>query len=41
LDGESNTNQEANRTEAGVVSGTEAEANTLDAPADENQTPKA
>jgi large subunit ribosomal protein L17 len=41
LDGESNTNQEANRTEAGVVSATEAEANTLDTPADEKQTPEA
>ena len=41
LDGESNTNQEANRTEDAVVSATEAEANTLDAPADETQTPKA
>ena len=35
LDGESNTGQEANRTESGDVSATEAEANTLDAPADE------
>jgi large subunit ribosomal protein L17 len=41
LDGESNTNQEANRTESGVVSGTEAEANALDAPADEKQAPQA
>jgi large subunit ribosomal protein L17 len=41
LDGESNTNQEANRTESGVVSATEAEANTLDTPADEKQTPEA
>ncbi|RZK30754.1 MAG: 50S ribosomal protein L17 [Hymenobacter sp.] len=38
LDGESNTGQEANRTESGDVSATEAEANTLDAPADEDQT---
>ena len=36
LDGESNTNQEQNRTEAGDVSATEAEANTLDQPADED-----
>jgi large subunit ribosomal protein L17 len=41
LDGESNTGQEANRTESGAVSPTEAEANTLDVPADEDQTPKA
>jgi large subunit ribosomal protein L17 len=41
LDGESNTNQEANRTDSGVVSATEAEANTLDTPADEKQTPEA
>jgi large subunit ribosomal protein L17 len=41
LDGESNTNQEANRTESGVVSATEAEANTLDVPADKKQTPEA
>ena len=38
LDGESNTGQEANRTESGDVSATEAEASTLDAPADEDQT---
>ena len=36
LDGESNTGQEANRTESGDVSATEAEANTLDKPADED-----
>ncbi|RYE90774.1 MAG: 50S ribosomal protein L17 [Cytophagaceae bacterium] len=41
LDGESNTVQEANRTESGAVSATEAEADTLDKPADENQAPKA
>jgi large subunit ribosomal protein L17 len=41
LDGESNTNQEVNRTESGVVSATEAEANTLDTPAEEKQTPEA
>ncbi|RZJ62528.1 MAG: 50S ribosomal protein L17 [Hymenobacter sp.] len=41
LDGESNTGQEANRTESGDVSATEAEADTLDKPADENQAPKA
>jgi large subunit ribosomal protein L17 len=41
LDGESNTGQEANRTESGDVSATEAEADTLDAPADKKQTPEA
>jgi len=35
LDGESNTNQDENRTESGAVSATEAEATTLDTPADE------
>lgn len=35
LDGESNTGQEANRTESGDVSATQAEATTLDQPADE------
>lgn len=35
LDGESNTNQDENRTESGAVSATEAEATALDAPADE------
>jgi large subunit ribosomal protein L17 len=38
LDGESNTGQEANRTESGDVSATEAEADTLAKPADEDQT---
>ena len=38
LDGESNTGQEANRTESGAVSATEAEADTLAKPADEDQT---
>jgi len=37
LDGESNTGQEANRTESGAVSATEAEADTLAKPADEDQ----
>ena len=41
LDGESNTGQEANRTESGAVSATEAESDTLAKPADEDQTPKA
>jgi large subunit ribosomal protein L17 len=41
LNDESNTGQEANRTESGAVSATEAEANTLDAPANEDQTPQA
>ena len=35
LNDESNTGQEANRTESGDVSATEAEANTLDQPTDE------
>jgi large subunit ribosomal protein L17 len=38
LDGESNTGQEANLTESGDVSATEAEADTLAKPADEDQT---
>lgn len=38
LAGESDTNQEANRTEAGNVSATEAEADVLDKPADDKQT---
>ena len=41
LNDESNTGQEANRTESGAISATEAEANTLDAPANEDQTPQA
>jgi large subunit ribosomal protein L17 len=41
LDGESNTGQEANRTESGDVSATEAEADALDAPADKKQMPEA
>ena len=41
LDDESNTNQEENRTESGVISPTQAESTTLDAPGDEPQTPKA
>ena len=41
LDNESTTNQEQNRTEAGVISPTQAEATTLDVPSDEPQTPNA
>ena len=37
LNDESNTNQEANRTESGNVSATEAEASTLDQPADDQK----
>jgi len=37
LNGESNTNQEANRTESGDVSATEAETNVLDKPAGDNE----
>ncbi|NML67336.1 50S ribosomal protein L17 [Hymenobacter sp. RP-2-7] len=37
LNDESNTNQEANRTESGAVSPTEAEATTLDQPADDQK----
>ena len=41
MDNESDAGQEANRTETGVVSPTEAEATALDAPGDEPQTPPA
>ena len=41
LNDESNTGQEANRTESGAVSATEAEADTLAKPADEDQAPQA
>ncbi|WP_223653712.1 50S ribosomal protein L17 [Hymenobacter psoromatis] len=41
LDNESNTNQEENHTEAGIISPTQAEATTLDVPSNEPQTPNA